>query len=148
MSSRRTTPRPRRKPSSPRTKKPPIGSQSSSPPGRLQAKRKLDVGGSNFDREHAPYLHALLENNPLATVILDTNRLVRMCNPAFERLFGFSLTDMVGKDMDPLLATPSQPDEPARLGRLAQKGETVRAESKRRRKDGTLVDVRIIRAPL
>jgi two-component system, cell cycle sensor histidine kinase and response regulator CckA len=123
-------------------------SRSSRPSDLPPAKRKVDVTNSNFDREHAPYLQALLENNPLATVILDTNRQVRMCNPAFEKLFGYSLADIVGKDMDPLLATPHEPDEPARFGILAQKGETVRAESKRRRKDGTLVDVRIIRAPL
>src|SRR5271163_2456651 len=108
MPSRRATPRRRRKPSSPRTKKPPVESQLHLPSDCQPSERKRPVSNGTFDREHAPYLQALLENNPLATIILDTNRRARMCNPAFERLFGYGLPDILGKDIDPLLATPEQ----------------------------------------
>jgi PAS domain-containing protein len=54
--------------------------------------------------EHAAYLQALSENNPLGIVVLDPNSRVQMCNPAFERLFGYRIPDILGADLDSLLS--------------------------------------------
>jgi two-component system, cell cycle sensor histidine kinase and response regulator CckA len=148
MSSRRATPRPKRKRASHSSKKNLAGPQGHLHSGGRPPSGKSPRIKTNFDTEHGPYLQALLENNPLATIILDTDHRVRMCNPAFERLFGYAEKDIVGREIDPLLAMPGRSDEQATFVRRAESGETVRAESTRRHKNGSVVDVRVIRAPL
>ncbi len=49
--------------------------------------------------EHAAFSSALTENSPLAIVALDLNRQVQTCNSAFERLFGYSLAEIAGKEL-------------------------------------------------
>jgi two-component system, cell cycle sensor histidine kinase and response regulator CckA len=98
--------------------------------------------------EHAAYVHALSENNPLAIVALDMDRRVRMCNPAFEKLFGYSREDLQGNELDALLAPSGRKEEMRGYLERAMDGEIVRAVTKRRRRNGSLVDVRVIGVPL
>ena len=98
--------------------------------------------------EHAAYLQALSENNPLGIVVLDLNGRVKMCNPAFERLFGYKAAEILGANLDSLLSPAEIAEEAARLTRRAAIGETVRATTQRQRRDGALVDVQIIGVPL
>ena len=105
----------------------------------------------NAEREiaqHAAYVQALSENNPLAIVALDLKRRVRMCNPAFQKLFGYSSAELKGKVLDTLIAPAGRHDEMLGFVRRAFDGEIVRVSTRRRRKDGSLVDVRIIGVPL
>ena len=44
--------------------------------------------------ERTAYAQALTENNPTAIVAVNMDRRVEMCNPAFERLFGYSLAEI------------------------------------------------------
>jgi len=97
---------------------------------------------------HTAYIQGLSENNPLAIVALDLKRRVQMCNPAFERLFGYSSAELDGRELDSLLAPSDRQGEMVDLLDRALGGEIVRASSQRRRRDGSLVDVRIIGVPL
>ena len=54
--------------------------------------------------EHTAFMNALTENNPLAIVALDLDRRVQMCNPAFEALFGYILSEIAGKELESLIA--------------------------------------------
>jgi two-component system, cell cycle sensor histidine kinase and response regulator CckA len=94
------------------------------------------------------YLQALTENNPLAVVVLDANRRIQMCNPAFELLFGYPQEEVMGQELDPLLAPAGMFGEAREFSRKAAAGEVVRARTKRQRKDGSLVDVQILGVPL
>jgi len=107
---------------------------------RLAAEDKL--------AKHAAYVQALSENNPLAIVTLDLNRRVQMCNPAFESLFGYSTAELHGQELDSLIAPTGRKAEMLDLVGRAFKGEVVRVSTKRRRRDGSEVDVRIIGVPL
>jgi PAS domain S-box-containing protein len=98
--------------------------------------------------EHAAFASALTENSPLAIVAVDLNRRVQTCNPAFESLFGYSLAEINGKELESLIALPAEQPEMLGSMRRVMKGEIIRGVSKRRRKDGSLVDVRIIGVPL
>jgi two-component system, cell cycle sensor histidine kinase and response regulator CckA len=98
--------------------------------------------------EHAAFSNALTQNSPLAVVALDLDRHVRACNPAFEELFGYRLEEIVGKELISLIANPAEMDEMLGLVKRVTEGETVRIVGKRRRKDGSLVGVRIIGVPL
>ncbi|HWY27144.1 MAG TPA: PAS domain S-box protein [Candidatus Angelobacter sp.] len=98
--------------------------------------------------EHTAYLQALTESNPLAIVVLDANRRIEMCNPAFEQLFGYQQSDVAGAELDPLVAPAEMNAEAVRLSQRAGAGEVVRSKSQRRRSDGSLVDVQILGVPL
>jgi two-component system, cell cycle sensor histidine kinase and response regulator CckA len=96
---------------------------------------------------HAAYLQALSENNPLGIVVFDVNGTVQMCNPAFERLFGYPMAEIAGVKLDSILAPPDRAAEAAEFTARAA-GEVIRATTRRRRRDGLLMDVHIIGVPL
>jgi PAS domain S-box-containing protein len=98
--------------------------------------------------EQTAYAKALTDNNPLAIVALDKERRVEMCNPAFERLFGYSLDEIRKAELESLLALPNQREEMIRNLGLVVDGEIVRERAKRRRKDGSPVDVEVLGVPL
>jgi two-component system, cell cycle sensor histidine kinase and response regulator CckA len=98
--------------------------------------------------EHTAFMNALTENNPLAIVALGMDRRVTMCNPAFEKLFGYKLADIIGEELESLLAPQDGTGEMVGFMRRVMSGELVRHIGKRRRSDGKLVDVRVLAVPL
>jgi two-component system, cell cycle sensor histidine kinase and response regulator CckA len=98
--------------------------------------------------EHNAYLQALTENNPLAIVALDANRRIQMCNPAFEKMFGYLQSEILGAELDALLAHGEYLNEAVGLSRRAGGGEVIRLKTKRRHSNGSLVDVQILGVPL
>jgi two-component system, cell cycle sensor histidine kinase and response regulator CckA len=98
--------------------------------------------------EQSASLRALTENNPLAVVVLDADRRIQMCNPAFELMFGYHQADILGADLDPMLAPGDLAAEAAKLTDRAETGEVVRVRAKRRRSDGSMVEVQIVGVPL
>ncbi|HUO35628.1 MAG TPA: PAS domain S-box protein [Candidatus Acidoferrum sp.] len=98
--------------------------------------------------DQAEHLRALTEMNPLAIVVTNEDATIRMCNPAFESLFGYRLAEIRGKVLDHLIAPPEFRPEAVTLTRRATSGEVVRITGRRVRRDGTLMDVRIIAVPL
>jgi two-component system, cell cycle sensor histidine kinase and response regulator CckA len=98
--------------------------------------------------EHAAYLHALTENNPLGIVVLDLHHRILMCNPAFEALFGYHQSEILGAELDSLLAPPDSMKEAVALTGRSTAGNVVREKAKRLRSDGSLVDVQILGVPI
>ncbi len=94
------------------------------------------------------YLRSLTENNPIAIVVLDAEDRVQMCNPAFERLFQYTQRELKGQGLDHLIASDSLVHEATNLTRRVGAGSTVRATTRRRRRDGAFLDVQIIGVPL
>jgi two-component system, NarL family, sensor kinase len=94
------------------------------------------------------YLQALIENSPIAIVILDANHHYRMCNPAFEQLFQYSHSELLSSDLDNLIARPELVQEAAELSRIVLQGSKVHTVTQRRRKDGMTVDVELHGVPL
>ena len=81
-------------------------------------------------------------------MVLDTKQRVQTCNPAFERLFGYTCADILGKHINSAMTPAGKFDEAAKVIRCCEDEELVREERKQRCKDGSVVDVRIIRTPL
>lgn len=94
------------------------------------------------------FYEALVENNPLAIVTLDRSHKVISVNPAFERLFGYARSEVTGQPLDDFVATPETYAEAARYTEQVQHGEAVHATGRRRRKDGSEVEVEIYGMPV
>jgi PAS domain S-box-containing protein len=98
--------------------------------------------------ERTSYLNGLITNNPLAIVATDANGVVTMCNPAFERLFLLTEAQVLGSDVDRLLAPGELYPEAAFRTACVSAGETFFLTTRRIRSDGTPVDVEIHGVPL
>jgi two-component system, NarL family, sensor kinase len=96
----------------------------------------------------AIYLRALIENSPIALILLDAQHRYTMCNPAFEKLFQYSRRELATADLDELIAGPDMVEDAARLSRQVLQGSKVHKVTQRRRRDGMMVDVEIYGIPL
>lgn len=114
---------------------------------------KPTIFGSAFDitatrraeqelKERAMYMDALISNTPLGIVIKDEHQRVRFCNAAFEEMFQFKQCEIQGKNLDDFIA-PHAREEASLLSNAVQKGGVVHTTARRRRKDGTLLDVEL-----
>jgi two-component system, sensor histidine kinase and response regulator len=99
-------------------------------------------------REHDAALGGLIRANPLAILVVDADDCVQMVNPAFETLFGYRETELVGQPIRVFIVPDTLVDEAAGLSRSGFEGRTARSITQRRRKDGTLVDVELTVVPL
>ena len=97
---------------------------------------------------HDAILKALLENNPLAIVVLGPDDSVQMCNPAFEQLFRYKQSELIGRGLDGLVAVEGSEAEAIEISRRVARGEVVRFTTQRRRKDGSHLEVEILGVPL
>ena len=91
-------------------------------------------------------LDSLLQQSPIAMVINDMEKRITVVNPAFEKLFGYSREEVIGKRLDELLSPSYRPDNENELSTLIMKKQETR-ENRRRKKDGSLVDVEIFTTP-
>jgi len=107
---------------------------------RKRAERALE--------ERTAYLNTLIENNPLAIATVDVHGRMKVCNPAFERLFLYPRHEIEGAMLDELVAPPECLGEASEITRQCLSGMSVHAVSRRRRKDDSLVDVEIYGVPL
>ena len=99
-------------------------------------------------QEQRQYFAELVSNSPVAIVTLDTNHNVVSANPAFEKLYGFTEAEVVGKDLDQFITTETGRIEAAAYTEQALASRPVQVISQRRRKDGTMVDVEVLGVPV
>jgi two-component system, sensor histidine kinase and response regulator len=98
--------------------------------------------------ERTSYLNSLIETSPLAIVVLDSQRRVQLCNPAFEELFGYARAEIADRPLDDLLVPEELMAEFQEGLRRSEEGAPIHRVTRRRRKDGTLVDVELHGVPL
>lgn len=92
--------------------------------------------------QHA-YLDGLLASAPVAISVIDDQGQVQGVNPQFERLFGYATEEAVGHDINALIVQKSEMPKASQLQRRTRGGDTVVLEVERRRKDGTVIPVRL-----
>lgn len=98
-------------------------------------------------RERTTFLNALIENNPLGIVALDREGRVQMCNDAFEHLFQFRRSELVGQNLDSL-TLPEQAEEAGETAVEVASGDSSQGFVRRARKDGSVFDVELLAVPL
>ena len=76
-------------------------------------------------REHDVHLGGLINVNPLAILVVDSHDQVQMCNPAFERMFGYREADMIGRSVNSLIVPAANTREADALSQLGFAGQTA-----------------------
>lgn len=99
-------------------------------------------------RRQKQFFEALVQNSPVAIVTLDLEQKIISFNPAFLNLFGYSSSEVLGRDLDELLLPLGASSEAENLFRQMGKGGTVHGLAQRFRKDGKAVDVEFFRVPV
>ena len=95
------------------------------------------------------YWETLVQNIPVAVVILDRQGNIQSCNPAFEGLFGYDEPEVVGKSLDRLLvAAEENLAEASTYTQQSLSGAVVHMLARRRRKNGTEADVEVFGLPV
>ncbi|MGH3690511.1 MAG: PAS domain S-box protein, partial [Microbacterium sp.] len=118
----------------------------------MPPKHKSKTTGRSVDKElrrQAKRFRPVLEISPTAIVITDLDNRIASWNPAAERLFGYSAKEAAGRDLDDLVAaTETLHAEADTFRRRVAASEHIRTITRRTRKDGGIVDVELLAAPM
>jgi len=109
---------------------------------RKKAEEELD--------QRKQYLESVLFNTPNAIVTTDARNLITEWNPGAENIFGYKRDEVIGKDLDDIVAiTESARQETRSFTRAAIAGQRLPpTEAVRFRKDGTPIHTIVAGAPI
>jgi PAS domain S-box-containing protein len=107
------------------------------------------AAGDELRRQQAR-LEPILEISPSAIVITDPEATVVAWNAAAERVFGYAADEAVGRNLDDLVAKAEElhSNAVAYSEQASKERGHVHTITRRTRKDGALVDVELLAAPL
>jgi PAS domain S-box-containing protein len=94
------------------------------------------------------YWEQLFEHAPEAIVIVDDEMRIQRMNREFTRTFGFPFEGNQGVVIDDLIVPANLKDEGKEVSSDVLAGRTVRKDTVRRRRDGTLLDTSILVTPI
>ncbi len=94
------------------------------------------------------YFEAVLQNSPVAIATLDLEGRIVASNPEFTRVFGYTQSEVLGQMLDDLVAPGFLRGEAERYTQSAARGEVTKAQTRRARKDGTLIEVELFSVPV
>jgi diguanylate cyclase (GGDEF)-like protein/PAS domain S-box-containing protein len=92
-------------------------------------------------------LSAVIDASPVAIVCSDLDRRIMLWSRAAEQLYGYAADETIGKPVK--IVPPEGQAQSRELYQRARAGESIRdVEVRRRRKDGSFVDVKLAAAPM
>src|SRR6202790_3559193 len=94
------------------------------------------------------YLEQSIENAPEAISIVDQELCILRINGEFTRVFGFTADEAAGKRLDLLIVPPDRYAETAWIGECIKTESKLSLETRRQRKDGSLVEVLLSPSPV
>jgi len=94
------------------------------------------------------YLEQLFQSSPDPVIITDASFRAQCVNQEFQRMFGYSVAETLGRLIDELIFPADRAAEAQWIAQCLQRGEPLTLETQRRCKDGTLLDVCVSSAPL
>ena len=94
------------------------------------------------------YFMSLYENSPEAIAVLDNEFKIISINNSFEKIFQYSIDEIKQQNITKVLCDEKFYDESEYFKDCISRGEFVREETLRRRKDGTLVNVSLLGFPI
>ena len=94
------------------------------------------------------FLAAIVESSDDAIISKNLNGIVTTWNKSAERIFGYTAEEMIGKPIA-VIAAPDRLDEMPNILARIRRGERVdHYETKRRRKDGEIIDISLTVSPI
>ncbi len=112
----------------------------------------LDINDSkitqNIIKQNEQLFTQLFENAPLGVVLLDREHKVIQMNRGFEKMFGFTKADIIGKQLNNIIVPAEKNQESIDINVLTTKGTVGVLESQRAHKDGSLIPVIIYGVPV
>ncbi len=94
------------------------------------------------------YLEQIIENAPEAITIVDEDHHILRINGEFTRLFGFTAAEVAGQSLDQLIVPPDRYAETAWISQSVKGGNNLTLETRRKRRDGSLVEVLLSTSPV
>ena len=91
---------------------------------------------------------ALVRYSPSAIAVSDSVGRITTVNPAFERVFGYTQAELLGRELDTWINPSNDGDEAASLRQLVSAQQTVQVVSERIGKGGVPVAVEIFSTPV
>ncbi len=102
----------------------------------------------NEVQQQKQYSEALVQNSPVAIITTDMEANVVSWNPAAERLFGYSVGEVTGRNLDDLVAGDNLHDEASTITHQVATEGLINTVTQRYRKDKTRVDVELLALPV
>ncbi len=109
---------------------------------QIQTALRLRSSEEESARERS-YLNAILASAPSAIATVGVEGRVLAVNPAFQRLFGYTALEAVGRELNELIVPPGQEEEARALDHRLVGGRPLIVELERRRRDGRSLPVRV-----
>jgi len=94
------------------------------------------------------YLAAIVQNAEDAILSKDLNSIVTHWNPAAARIFGYAADEMIGQSIMRIVPPELAGEESEIVSRIRLGERLDHFETKRRRKDGTVIDVSLTVSPI
>ncbi|NPV75185.1 MAG: response regulator [Anaerolineae bacterium] len=94
------------------------------------------------------YYEGIFQNNPVAIITLDLNGHIVSCNPAFERLFGYTQVEVIGHKLDDLVTPQEYREQVLDFTRRVRRGEVIHEVTRRLTKSGEMIDVEVFNVPV
>jgi len=118
--------------------------------GRVIGASKIarDIGEQKRALAAALHLAALVQSSDDAIVSKDLDGVVQSWNPAAERLFGYSASEMIGRSITQIVPRDRLQEEDFVLGRIRAGLSVEHFETVRQTKDGRLVDISLTISPI
>lgn len=98
--------------------------------------------------EQKIYFESLVNNNPVALVTMDEHHKIISVNEAFSNLFQFTENEVKSKELDEIIAPREYSSQAHEFTSQVLSGGKIHGVGKRKRKDGSLVDVEIYGVPI
>ena len=99
-------------------------------------------------RHRKKHLEALIEYSSLAIVTLDEGHNIISCNQDFEELFHYKESEIVGRNLDKVIAGQKYIENASSYTKKTLKGTGIHGSGKRLRKDGTYIDIQVTGVPV
>ena len=115
-----------------------------------QSEKRFREMEERLRREHEEraYLAAIVDSSDDAIISKDLNGIVRSCNAAAERLFGYPAHELIGQPIRVLIPPERQDEEDDIIARIRDGVKVDHFQTVRRTKDGRLVDVSLTVSPV
>jgi PAS domain S-box-containing protein len=99
-------------------------------------------------QESEELFRALNEAAPVGIISGTTDGIIRLSNPAFRKMFGYTEEELIGNSVSELLLTPAMRENWVPVPKLLETKRGMHYTVKRKSKDGKEIDVEVFGAPL